>query len=84
MGANMAAKTALGNSTALAVPDGQQGLLYYNIRSNPRNAMSSQPHRHRHPVIVPASILRMSVLERLAVAGAVIALIWAAVFWAMS
>ena len=46
--------------------------------------MSSQPHRHRHPVIVPASILRMSVLERLAVAGAVIALIWAAVFWAMS
>ncbi len=46
--------------------------------------MASQPHRHPHPVIVSASILRMSVLARLAVAGAVIVLIWAAVFWAMS
>jgi hypothetical protein len=35
-------------------------------------------------VIVSASILRMSVLQRLAVAGGVIVLIWAAVFWAMS
>ena len=45
--------------------------------------MASQPHRHPHPVIVSASILRLSVLARLAVAGAVIVLIWAAVFWAM-
>jgi hypothetical protein len=35
-------------------------------------------------VIVSASILRMSVLQRLGVAGGVIVLIWAAVFWAMS
>jgi hypothetical protein len=35
-------------------------------------------------VIVSASILRMSVLQRLALAGGVIVLIWAAVFWAMS
>ena len=46
--------------------------------------MANQPHRHPHPVIVSASILRMSVLERLAVAGGVIMLMWAAVFWAMS
>ncbi|MEA2985661.1 MAG: hypothetical protein QOD94_1915, partial [Alphaproteobacteria bacterium] len=42
--------------------------------------MISQPHRHPHPVTVSASILRMSVLERLAAAGGVIVLIWAAVF----
>ncbi len=46
--------------------------------------MVSQPHRHPHAVIVSASILRMSVLERLAVAAGVIVAIWAAVFWAMS
>ena len=46
--------------------------------------MASQPHHHPHPVIVPVSILRMSLLERLAVAAGVIVLIWAAVFWAMS
>ena len=46
--------------------------------------MTSQPHRHPHPVIVSVSILRMSVLQRLAMAGVVIVLIWAAVFWAMS
>jgi hypothetical protein len=46
--------------------------------------VASQPHHHPHPVIVSVSILRMSLLERLAVAGGVIVLIWAAVFWAMS
>jgi hypothetical protein len=46
--------------------------------------MASQPHHHPHPVVVAASILRMSALERLAVAGGVIVVIWAAVFWAMS
>ena len=46
--------------------------------------MASQPHPHPHPVIVSASILRMSLLQRLAVAGGVIGLIWTAVFWAMS
>jgi len=46
--------------------------------------MASQPHDHPHPVIVSPSILRMSALERLAIAGGVIVVIWAAVFWAMS
>ena len=46
--------------------------------------MADQPHRHPHPVVVSVSILRMSVLERLAVAAGVILTMWAAVFWAMS
>ena len=46
--------------------------------------MATPPHRHPHPVNVSASLLRMSALERLAVAGSVIVVIWAAVFWAMS
>jgi hypothetical protein len=47
------------------------------------------PHRHHHPgqghppASVSPSMLRMSVLERLAVAAALIALLWGAVFWAM-
>ncbi len=44
----------------------------------------SHTHHHPHPVVVSASILRMSALQRLAVAGAVVAVIWSAVFWAMS
>jgi hypothetical protein len=46
--------------------------------------MASQPHHHPHPVVVPASLLRMSALQRLAVAGGMIVVIWAAVLWAMS
>lgn len=46
--------------------------------------MASEPHHHRHPVIISASLLRLSALERLAIAGGVIVVIWAAVFWAMS
>jgi hypothetical protein len=46
--------------------------------------MSNQPHRHIHSVQVSPSLLRMSALERLVLAGAVILVIWAAVFWAMS
>lgn len=42
------------------------------------------PHGHAHPpAAVAASILRLSVVERLAVVSVLIALIWAAVFWAM-
>ena len=48
------------------------------------------PH-HRHPpgrghppATVAPSILRMALIERLAAAAAVIAVIWAAVFWAVS
>jgi hypothetical protein len=46
--------------------------------------MAIQPHHHPHPVVAPASLLRMSALQRLAVAGGVIVVIWAAVLWAMS
>jgi hypothetical protein len=46
--------------------------------------MASQPHHHPHSVIAPASLLRMSALQRLAVAGGMIVVIWAAVLWAMS
>jgi hypothetical protein len=46
-------------------------------------------HHHHHPghvhppVSAQPSILRLSVLERLAAAAGMIALMWAAVFWAM-
>ena len=41
-------------------------------------------HHHPHPVVIPASLLRMSAYERLLVAAGVVAVMWAAVFWAMS
>ncbi len=41
-------------------------------------------HPHPHPVVISPSILRMSVLQRLVIAGGVIVVIWAAVFWAMT
>jgi len=64
-------------------------MLYYNNcgktgLSRKESPMPSLPHRHPHPVVVTASLLRMSALQRLAVAGGVIVVIWAAVFWAMS
>jgi hypothetical protein len=46
-------------------------------------------HRHHHPghvhppAAVHASLLRLSALERFAVAAGQIARIWAAAFWAM-
>jgi hypothetical protein len=48
-------------------------------------------HRHHHhhagdvhpPASVHASILRLSVMERLAAAAVAIALVWAAVLWAI-
>jgi hypothetical protein len=52
---------------------------------------AQQPHPHHHPpgeghprASVSPSILRMSVLERLAIAGALIAVLWGAVAWAMT
>jgi hypothetical protein len=48
-----------------------------------------QPHHHHHPgqghppASISPSILRMSVLQRLASAAALIALLWGAVIWAM-
>ena len=51
--------------------------------------LHQHPHHHGagegHPAAsVAPSILRMGALERLIVAGLLIALIWAAAFWAMS
>jgi hypothetical protein len=57
--------------------------------SPPTSAHFPHPHHHRagerHPAaVVPASMLRMGVGQRLAVATLMIALIWAAAFWAMA
>jgi hypothetical protein len=50
----------------------------------------TEHHHHHHPpgeghppVTAGTSILRLSVFERLACVAALIALLWAAVFWAM-
>ena len=50
----------------------------------------SQQHHHHHPLghahppaAIAPSILRLSVFERLVVVSALIAAIWAAVFWAL-
>jgi hypothetical protein len=46
-------------------------------------------HHHHHPgsghppAGAAPSLLRLSVLQRLAVAGALVALLWTAVIWAM-
>ncbi|MGZ3320074.1 MAG: hypothetical protein ACXU9C_03735 [Xanthobacteraceae bacterium] len=70
-------------------------MLYYNIllnRTFPRIAMPTHvhPQHHHHPpgqghppAAVSPSILRMSIAERLAIAVALIALLWGAVVWAM-
>jgi hypothetical protein len=48
------------------------------------------PHHHHHPgeahpaAAVAPSLLRLSAIERLAGAAVVIALLWGAVFWAIS
>jgi hypothetical protein len=61
-------------------------MLYYNIDMSDH---PPHPHHHHHPghvhppATVHPSILRLSIVERLAAAAAVIALIWAATFWAM-
>jgi hypothetical protein len=61
-------------------------LLYYNIGMSDRH---SHPHHHHHPghvhppATVHPSILRLSVLQRLAGSAVVVALIWAAALWAM-
>ena len=47
------------------------------------------PHHHHHPgqghppATVAPSILRMSAFERLALAAAMIAVLWGVVFWAV-
>ena len=41
------------------------------------------PHHHPHDTKVSTSILRLSAAQRLAAAGLVIAVLWAAMLWAM-
>jgi hypothetical protein len=47
------------------------------------------PHNHHHPgrghppASISPSILRMSVVQRFAISGALTVLLWAAVIWAM-
>jgi hypothetical protein len=61
-------------------------MLYYNIGMSDHH-----PHGHQHhhpeqghpPATAHPSILRMSALERLGFAAVLIALLWAAAFWAM-
>jgi hypothetical protein len=49
----------------------------------------AHPHHHHHPghthppAAVMPSLLRLSVWQRLGVAGGLIVLIWLAVYWAM-
>lgn len=42
------------------------------------------PHPHDHRVQVMPSLLRLSALERLAAGAVIIAVLWAAILWAMS
>jgi len=52
--------------------------------------MTDHHHHHHHPdeahpaAAVAPSLLRLSAIERLAGAAVVIALLWGAVFWAIS
>jgi hypothetical protein len=66
-------------------------MLYYNKMAEPMPTDVHTHHHHHHPAgaghppaSVSPSILRLSAVERLAVAGAAIVLIWLAVFWAMA
>jgi hypothetical protein len=63
-------------------------MLYYNIdMSDHRHDHGTHHHHHPGHVHPPASvhpsILRLSALQRLGFAAALIALVWAATFWAM-
>lgn len=63
-----------------------EGMLYYNISMDHHY---HHGHRHHHPghvhppASVQASILRLSAAERLGIAAGLIAILWAAVFWAL-
>jgi hypothetical protein len=65
----------------------QRDMLYYNINMS-HDHDHHGPHHHHHsggvhpPASVHPSILRMSVPQRLGFAVALIALVWAAAFWA--
>jgi hypothetical protein len=64
-------------------------MLYYNNGEEDRNPMTEHHHHHHPqghahpPALAGPSILRLSAFERLGFAAVLIALVWAAVFWAM-
>jgi hypothetical protein len=58
-------------------------MLYYNIALLIRVAMTFH-HHHPHTTKISPSILRLSASERLAAAAVMIAVLWAAIYWAMS
>lgn len=47
-------------------------------------AHTDHDHARRSPAIVPASLLRFSAMQRLAIASALAALLWGAVLWAIA
>jgi hypothetical protein len=61
-------------------------MLYYNSYIHPAGTIMTHHHHHHgaphpSPPISP-SLLRFSVLQRLAIAAVPVALIWAAFLWA--
>ena len=69
-------------------------MLYYNIAMTDHEHKHHHEHSHHHhhhheaghahpPAQVQASILRLSALHRLGFVAVLIALLWAAAFWAM-
>jgi len=51
----------------------------------PDQTMQAHAHdHHRGPPEISPSLLRLSALERIAIAVALSALLWGAVFWALS
>jgi hypothetical protein len=65
-------------------------MLYYNIiRKTYRPRLKAMTHHHHHDdashpsAALGASLLRLSAAQRLTVAGVVIALLWAAFWWAI-
>jgi hypothetical protein len=45
---------------------------------------ANHDHARRGPAIVPASLLRFSAMQRLAIAAALALLLWGAVLWAIA
>ena len=64
-------------------------MLYYNIGMADHHH-HAHAHHHHHageahpPALVRPSLLRLSIGERLGLAAVLIALIWAAAYWAMN
>jgi len=64
-------------------------MLYHNIACEPPASRTfSMTHHHHHgdaphpSSVIALSLLRLSALQRIAVAGVLITLIWAAFLWA--